>query len=57
MDEKQTVLAALIGIVLVVALSLGYGARVNHISPAGQLRAALTTSDLSMPAEVREAYR
>lgn len=57
MDEKQTALAALIGVVLIVALAVGYGARVNHISAAGQLRAALTTSDISTPAEIREAYR
>jgi hypothetical protein len=57
MDEKQTALAAVIGFVLILALALGYGARVNHVSPARQLRAALTTSDLSTPAEVREAYR
>lgn len=57
MDEKQTALAALIGVVLIVALALGYGARVNRVSAAGQLRAALTTSDIATPAEVREAYR
>ena len=57
MDEKQTALAVLIGVVLVVALSLGYGARVNHISAVRQLRAALTTSDIAVPGEAREAYR
>lgn len=57
MDEKQTALAVLIGVVLVVALSLGYGARVNHISAVRQLHAALTTSDIAAPEEAREAYR